>query len=636
MGATIHIEHSGLDKTEYQWTYCDKNISKIRNNLRDAFLCLDLDFSDTDHAFTRQVELAGSELTSFREIRSVDKRTIPTKLKPYLIKDDVLDKKRYEWHLYQRVNNAIGKGGVYVTESEKNKRWEDDLISEKDWKNGAKWIKKAGLIKLSQPVSSTLGELESQLKMRIDRACKGITKGDNRFVVLEDKAGDLKWSVPVKKSRESINNPFFDQLPLTSIISVMEYVDRRCQLTAAFEHIAKDKEKKAVSKTDLLACIFANGTNYGLGNMATISDRSFATLRHTENSYVTLENVHKSNDRVANAISKLPIFQYYNIEDDQLYASIDGQKFETRINTFKARYSSKYFKDKGVSAMTLSCNHVALNTTVIGANEYEGHYAFDLLYNNTSNIQPDLLSSDTHGTNQVNFALLDIFGYAFAPRYAKFKHVFYDMFTIDANVKSGEPFIKLKKGINYQLIREQWDQIQRIICSLARKKVTQSTLVKKLSTLSKSNRTLAALREYDRLVKANYLLSYLDDQELRRFVQQTLNKGEAYHQLRRKVASVNGEKFRGGSDIQVELWNDCARLISNCIIYYNSAILSSLLARVEKRRDPKAKEILCRVSPVAWQRVNLNGVYEFESDERIELERLLRDVSTDSSQLFAI
>ena len=63
-----HIEHSGLDKTEYQWTYCDKNISKIRNNLRDAFLCLDLDFSDTDHAFTRQVALSSDELTSFREI----------------------------------------------------------------------------------------------------------------------------------------------------------------------------------------------------------------------------------------------------------------------------------------------------------------------------------------------------------------------------------------------------------------------------------------------------------------------------------------------------------------------------------------------------------------------------------------
>ncbi|MEE8056514.1 MAG: Tn3 family transposase [Pseudomonadales bacterium] len=221
-------------------------------------------------------------------------------------------------------------------------------------------------------------------------------------------------------------------------------------------------------------------------------------------------------------------------------------------------------------------------------------------------------------------------------RYQKIKRVFYELFVIDANVKNGESFIKLKKAINHNLIIGEWDQIRRIICSLARKKITQSTLIKKLSTLSKSNKTLAALREYDRLVKATYLLSYLDDQDLRRFVQQALNKGEAYHQLRRKVASVNGEKFRGGSDSQVELWNDCARLISNCIIYYNSAILSNLLARVEKKGDTRGKEILCRLSPVAWQRINLNGVYEFEGHERIELDQLLKGVSTDSSQLIDV
>ncbi len=49
-----------------------------------------------------------------------------------------------------------------------------------------------------------------------------------------------------------------------------------------------------------------------------------------------------------------------------------------------------------------------------------------------------------------------------------------------------------------------------------------------------------------------------------------------------------------------------------------------------------SKEILCRLSPVAWQRINLNGVYEFEGHERIELERLLRNVSTDSSQLVEV
>ncbi|MER4101315.1 Tn3 family transposase, partial [Klebsiella pneumoniae] len=39
---------------------------------------------------------------------------------------------------------------------------------------------------------------------------------------------------------------------------------------------------------------------------------------------------------------------------DVIHASADGQKFEARRETFKTRYSSKYFgTQKGVSAMTL-------------------------------------------------------------------------------------------------------------------------------------------------------------------------------------------------------------------------------------------------------------------------------------------
>ncbi len=347
--------------------------------------------------------------------------------------------------------------------------------------------------------------MEQHLKDRIGDVCSNITQGRNRFVAMSDNADDVKWSIAVKKSKSSANNPFFNQMPINSIVSVLDYVDRGCGFLDAFRHIATHKEKKAVSKTDLLACILANGTNYGVGHFAPISDRSFAVLRNTEDSYISLENVHNSNDIVANAISELPIFDYYNVEDDRVYASVDEQKFETRINTFKARYSSKYFNDKGVSAMTLSCNHVALKTTIIGANEYEGHYAFDLLYNNTSAIQPHVLSSDTHGVNQVNFALLDLFGYTFAPRYAKFKTVFNDLFAMEVNGSEGELCLALKKPINRKLIIEEWDAIQRIICSLSRKTVTQSTLVKKLSNFSNSHRTLAALKEYDRLVKAIYL-----------------------------------------------------------------------------------------------------------------------------------
>jgi len=76
--------------------------------------------------------------------------------------------------------------------------------------------------------------------------------------------------------------------------------------------------------------------------------------------------------------------------------------------------------------MNLIANHVALNARIIGANEHESHFILDLLHNNTSEIKPNILSTDTHGVNHVNFALLDLFGYTFAPRYAQFGTVISD------------------------------------------------------------------------------------------------------------------------------------------------------------------------------------------------------------------
>ncbi len=52
-------------------------------------------------------------------------------------------------------------------------------------------------------------------------------------------------------------------------------------------------------------------------------------------------------------------------------------------------------------------NHIPVNARIIGANEHESHYVFDILFNNTTDIQPDVHSTDTHGTNEVNFAILN-------------------------------------------------------------------------------------------------------------------------------------------------------------------------------------------------------------------------------------
>lgn len=100
-------------------------------------------------------------------------------------------------------------------------------------------------------------------------------------------------------------------------------------------------------------------------------------------------------------------------------------------------------------------------------------------------------------------------------------------------------------------------------------------------------------------MKANYLLNYIDDAGLRNHVQKALNRGVAYHQLRRAINDVNGDRFRGNSDQEIQLWNECAQLLTNTIIYFNSSVLRHLLKRFEYQKDEHKLAIVKQASPVA-------------------------------------
>jgi len=222
-----------------------------------------------------------------------------------------------------------------------------------------------------------------------------------------------------------------------------------------------------------------------------------------------------------------------------------------------------------------------------------------------------------------NFPNRDLFGWQFAPRYPKLGKVIDDLFS----VSHGGNFrlLNLRKPIKEKAICEDWDFAQRIILSLQRKETTQSTIVKKLSSYRSNSKLFLALTEYDRLVKSLFVLTYMDDETLRSYVQRALNRGEAYHQLQRAIESVNGGKFRGSSDQEINVWAECTRLISNCIIYFNSAILSNLLNHHTKLNDIAMIELIKSVSPVAWTNVNLNGTYSFDdSSYQLVIDDLLQ------------
>jgi len=535
----------------------------------------------------------------------------------------VLDVDRYEFLVYRLLRNALEAGNIFVRESTEFRRFEDDLISDARWHDKEAVLGEIGAPLLLAPIHDTLQMLHASLDAKFTAVNQRIADGLNTHIKITGTAEKRRWTLKYPQTEEPVNSPFYSQLPSIGIADLLWCVAAHTGYLGTFRHVLDRYVKDAPDPREILACIVAMGTNMGLGKMAEVSGLGYASMLTTARNYLRLETLHAANDAITNAMAALPVFHLYDIQD-ALHSSSDGQRMETQIDTINARHSPKYFGlHQGVSAYTLVANHVPINAKIIGTHEHESHYVFDILYNNTSDIKPERHSTDTHGTNQVNFWILHVFGYQFAPRYRDLHK------KMDGLVGSKHPssyrdcLIKPSRKAYDALIIKEWPNIQRIMASLAQKDVTQATIVRKLASYTRQNQTKKALWELENMCRTLYILEFINDVHLRQSVQKALNRGEAYHRFRSAVAFVNGGKFRVKTEAEQQIWNECARLITNAVIYYNMALLSKVYAHKAATNDQQAMAIIQGISPVAWQHVNLFGTFEFSpGGSQVDLDAL--------------
>ena len=93
----------------------------------------------------------------------------------------------------------------------------------------------------------------------------------------------------------------------------------------------------------------------------------------------------------------------------------------------------------------------------------------------------------------------------------------------------------LKRKIRPELIVPYWDELLRLAASLRHGWAPASLLLARLQAGSRRNPLAQALQEYGRLIKTNFVLAWLADEELRQRIGRQLNKGEQLHALRRAI-----------------------------------------------------------------------------------------------------
>ena len=627
------IKTPHLTPDYYRCEYYSKNSHAIKQNIRLIFKALN--FQTKSDNLNKAISFLNTHFQNNKSFSDYKFDEIPIKfissaLQRYMIvkirsknsskKIKTINFDCYEFMLYLYIKKNIASGEVTIKDSLSYRDLDDELIAMKEWDNN-----KIAIIKnlTEQIVSTDIEKMLEKFELLLDERYKEINHrinsgNNNKIKIKYNKKGKIiHWHLPYKKADDGVNNPFFESMNFSTLSQIIKFTDDNTNFTKNFNHIFPSQTKVKPELASLSACLVAKATGNDIYKMKDMSDVKEQDLMYTYNNFIRLGTLTSTSNTIINKVATLPIFEKYKLADYGIHASVDGQKLETKYNTIKARYSSKYYGfGKGISAYTLFANCLPICTKVIGANEHESNFLFDILRSNNSEIEISAISGDMHSINRVNFIILYMFGYRFMPRFTKLdkkasKHLV--CFDEPMNAKYNNYHIKPSKQVNKDLIIKEWDNLLRIFGTLGCKKNTQANIVKKLSSY-KSNSTLKALIELDKIVMSLYMLDYIDDEDMRKNVHRALNRGESYHQLRSAIAKVGGKKLLGKSEIELSVNNECARLIAIIIIFYNALFLSRIYEYCKNKGMVEECKKIVRLSPVAWVHINFLGKYEFHTN----------------------
>ncbi len=386
VGEQMSAKH--LSSLALRWEAIDKLGVRVRLNLRPIFSAVDFCAEPGNPWLQALAWLKGvfvhQQRPSQRPLSECPADTLPVRLRSFLLDNDdvgnpvALNDTRYKFWLYHQLTKRLRSGDIYIDDSLQHRRLADELVPQAE---SAALLEQMGtdIDSLCQPVSERLEALAKELRQQWRSFNSALRRGKLTHLEFDTQRRRLILHKPKVEYSPDAPDSIYGRLPLTDIADVLSFVDGQCQFLSALTPLQPRYVKQDADKNNLMAVITAMAMNHGIRVMGRTSDISHRVLENAHRQYLRLSTLQEANDRISNAIAKLPIFDHFSFDLEGLYGGVDGQKFAMERPNIQARHSRKYFgRGKGVVAYTLLCNHMPLQGWVIGAHEYEAHYAFDV------------------------------------------------------------------------------------------------------------------------------------------------------------------------------------------------------------------------------------------------------------------
>ena len=512
--------------------------------------------------------------------------------------DGEVNRRLWEIATLAHLRNKLRSGDVWVERSASYRRFDSYLLSEPK----AKPVVSA--LGLPSSADTWLEQRGRELDWRLKRFTQRLKHDALEGVRFRD--GRLQIS-PVRTiatpDAEELADRLDAMMPRIRITELLHEVAQETGFLAAFINLRTGQP--CPNENALLATILADATNLGLSRMAAASQGvTRDQLLWTHDAYIRDDSYRAALAVLINAHHRLPFSRVWG---DGTTSSSDGQFFRgAKRGASGGDINARYGVDHGFSFYTHNSDQRApYHINVISAATHEAPYVLDGLTSHGTDLRIVEHYTDTGGATDHVFALCAMLGFRFCPRLRDFP----DRRLAPIAAAGAYPSIAplLGKRIRTDIIREQWDDVLRLVGSIKAGHVAPSVMLRKLAAYERQNQLDVALQEIGKIERTLFMLDWLENPDLRRRCHAGLNNSEQRHALTQAIYTFRQGRIIDRSHEAQQYRASGLNLVIAAIVYWNTTYMDAAVQHLQSESVAAPDHLLAHTSPVGWEHIAFSG-----------------------------
>lgn len=521
--------------------------------------------------------------------------------------DGSINRHYYEMAVLTELRDRVKAGDISISGSKQYKDFEDYLLSKNEWISSKENNKLSVSLSFDEYIQDRLNNLNERLKW-LSKNMKNISA----ISIDNCKISISRLENITPKAAKELSFSLYKLLPKIKLTDLLMDIARITEFHKEFIHASTNKKPDTEDTILIMAALLGMGTNIGLSKMADATPGiTYKQLSSVSQWRMYDDAMSRAQTVLVNYHNKLKLAKYWGEGNT---SSSDGMRLQLGVSSLHADSNPHYGTGKGTTIYRFTSDQFSsCYSKIINTNSRDATHGLDGLLNNDTDLNIEEHYTDTAGYTDQVFALTYLLGFRFAPRIRELSDV--KLFTLSNSDKFSNLDGILKGKINEKIIKDNYDEVLRLASSIKEGTVTSSLIISKLASYSRQNSLAVALREMVKIEKTIFILDYISSEELRRKIQNGLNKGEAMNGLARAIFFGKQGELRERT-MQSQLQKASAlNLIINAINIWNTLYLEKAINYKESIGEYIDYNLISHISPLGWEHINMLGEYTFNLNE---------------------